>query len=56
MRKHINRSPHKAMTIKSIEEIITLLREQANLRSEENDERGLLRDAAEFIEREARDL
>lgn len=42
--------------IKSITEILAFLREQAALRSPENDEGGLLRDTADYLEYEEAQL
>ena len=42
--------------IKSIEEIVAFLREQADLRAPENDEGGILQSAAEGIEEDVREL
>jgi len=39
------------MNILSIEDIIALLREQADMRATENDESGFLRDAADALDR-----
>jgi hypothetical protein len=42
--------------IMSIDEIVALLRKQADLRATENDERSILESAAEGIEEDMREL
>jgi hypothetical protein len=42
--------------IMSVAEIVRLMREQANLRSPENDDAGLLQDLADQLAREHREL
>lgn len=44
------------MTIMSMQEIVALLKEQAGLRAEENDEAGVLLEAAELIVDEMEDI